>query len=159
MGVEKGCDHGMDIRWALQGMNETSWFAETWIVLGRIELLDKQPAAAERSLRRHLDIEPESTQGLFQLGLALLSQDRFEEAAASFHRATRLKPDFGAAHFNHGFALMRLGHLREALPSFREAIRQNPEHFETYLLLVDLHLRLGEKEPARQCLRADQHRA
>ncbi|MBI4327774.1 MAG: tetratricopeptide repeat protein, partial [Chloroflexi bacterium] len=95
---------------------------------------------------------PQSTQGLFQLGLALLNQNRFAEAADTFLKATELKADFGPAFFNRGLALMRAGLRREAIPAFRQAIRHNPERIDSYLLLADLHLALGENEAASSLL-------
>lgn len=127
-------------------------FAESWLLLGRYQLLYRDAAAAEKSVRRHLDLEPESVQGLFQLGMALLAQERLEEALAAFRRASELKPDHGPAHFNQGFALLRLGRLAEAVTPFRDAIRCNPEYAETYFFLADVHLRLGDREAARRCL-------
>jgi tetratricopeptide (TPR) repeat protein len=123
-------------------------FAEGWLLLGRLQTLRRDPAAAEQTLRRFLQMEPRSTQGLFQLGTALLNQNRFVEAADVFRKATEIQPDFGPAHFNRGYALARAGHLHEAVPSFQQAIRDNPEHIESYLLLADLHRQLGEKDQA-----------
>jgi tetratricopeptide (TPR) repeat protein len=122
-------------------------FAESWLLLGRLQILRKDPAA-EQTLRRFLQMEPRSTQGLFQLGTALLGQNRFAEAANVFREATEIQPDFGPAHFNRGYALARTGQLREAVPSFRQAIRDNPEHIESYLLLADLHRQLRETNQA-----------
>jgi tetratricopeptide (TPR) repeat protein len=123
-------------------------FAEGWLLLGRLQILQRQFVAAEQSLRHFLQLEPMSTQGLFQLGTTLLSQNRFLEAADTFQKATEIQRDFGPAHFNCGFALARAGKLREAVPSFREAIRHNPDHIESYLLLADLHRQMGERDEA-----------
>ena len=122
--------------------------AETWLVAGRLRLLQGNPAAAEAALRKHLAIQPASTQGLFQLGLAQLSMNRFAAAAATFERAIRLKPDFGPAWYNLGFARARSGKLREAIGPFRETIRHNPEHADAYLLLADIYLQLNEPREA-----------
>ncbi|HXG46671.1 MAG TPA: tetratricopeptide repeat protein [Methylomirabilota bacterium] len=135
-------------------VKEHPTFAESWLLLGRFELLSRDATAAEKSVRRHLELEPQSVQGWFQLGMALLAQERFEEALAAFRRASELKPDHGPAHFNQGLALLRLGRPAEAVTPLRDAIRCNPEHAETYFLLADLHLRLGDREAARRCLRA-----
>ena len=126
--------------------------AETWLLHGRLQLLRQNPAGAEQSLRRHLVLEPDSTQGLFQLGTSLLRQDKITEAANAFTRATQIKPDFGPAWFNRGLALGRAGQLRESMASFQETLRHNPEHLDAYFFLADLHLRLGEPDLARQRL-------
>ena len=128
-------------------------YPDTWLLRGRLELLRKDPAAAERSLRRHLELSSQSVQGLFQLGSALLAQNRFDQAGEAFAQATRLKADFGPAYYNLGFALARSGRPREAVAAFRESLRHNPERADTYFLLSDLCLRLGEKEEALKWLR------
>jgi len=123
-------------------------FAETWLLMGRAQYLQKQPAAAEQSLRRFLQMDPQSVNGHFQLGMSLLALQRYEEAAATFRHATTLKRDFGPAFFNLGFALAKSGKPREAVAPFKEAIAQNPEMIDSYILLADLHLQLGEKAEA-----------
>lgn len=123
-------------------------FAESWLLLGRWQLLGRNAVAAETSTRRHLELDPQSVNGVFQLGSALLAQNRFEEAAVAFRQATQLKADFGPAFYNLGFALARSGKTREAVAPFREAIRHNPERVDSYVLLADLHVQLGEMTEA-----------
>lgn len=119
-------------------------YPETWLLVGRLHLLRKELAPAEQALRKHLDLSPRSAQGFFQLGLVLLAQERFGEAASVFGKATDLKQDYGPAYYNRGYALGRAGQVREAVTAFRESLRHNPEHLDAYVLLADLHLRLGE---------------
>lgn len=128
-------------------------FAESWLLLGRWQLLSRNPVGAESSTRRHLGLDPQSVNGVFQLGSALLAQNRFDDAAAAFRRATQLKTDFGPAFYNLGFALARSGKTREAIAPFREAIRHNPERVDSYVLLADLHVQLGEFEEAAMLAR------
>ena len=125
-------------------------FSETWLLLGRAQYLQNQHAAAERSLRHFLEIDPGSVNGHFQLGMSLLAQKRYDEAAATFQHATSLKRDFGPAFFNLGFALAKSGKPREGVSAFQEAIRHNPEMLDAYILLADLHVQLGQKAEATQ---------
>jgi tetratricopeptide (TPR) repeat protein len=117
---------------------------ETWLLAGRLQLLRKEFGGAEQSLRRLLQLDPQSTQGLFQLGMVMLGQNRFTEAAEIFQQATLLKRDFGPAYFNRAFALGRNGQWRDAVAPFQECIKYNPEYLQAYLLLADVHLQLGE---------------
>lgn len=136
-----------------QLVREHPGFAEGWLLLGRRQLLGQDAAAAERSIRKHLAMEPQSVNGLFQLGMALLAQQKNPDAAEAFEHATRLKPDFGPAFYNLGLARARSGQKREAVPAFRAAIRHNPERIDSYILLADLHLQLGEKAAAVELAR------
>lgn len=127
-------------------------FPDTWLLVGRLQLLRKNYPAAEQALRKNLDLSPGSAQGLFQLGLAVMAQNRLPEAAELFGQATRLKPDFGAAHFNRAVALARAGQHDGAAAAFRESLRHNPERLETYLMLADLLLEQGDKPEANRLL-------
>lgn len=121
---------------------------ETWLVAGRYQILAGQLPSAVESLRRHIALEPLSSQGHFQLGTALLKQDKFLEAAAVFAQNAVIKPDFGPAFFNQAFCLARAGKRNEAVPLFQQVLRLNPEHFETYLLLGDLLIGMGRLKEA-----------
>lgn len=136
-----------------QLLREHPDFAETWLVAGRLQLMQRRFGEAQASLLRHLALRPDSANGQFQLGLALLEQDRLDDAAASFARAVQLKPDLGPAYFNLGVALGRLGHKPEAVASFREAIRHNPERIDSYILLADLLFDLGGRTQAQEIAR------
>jgi tetratricopeptide (TPR) repeat protein len=133
--------------------NEHPGFSETWLLLGRLRFLQKNPVAAEQSLRRHLELDPRSVNGVFQLGMSLMEQSRYAEAAAVFAQATQFKADFGPAFFNLGFSLAKSGQKQEAVAPFREAIRHNPEHIDSYILLADLLLQLGQREEAASLAR------
>jgi protein O-GlcNAc transferase len=123
-------------------------FPDTWLLTGRLQYLRKKYGPAEQSLRRFLDLSPQSTQGLFQLGSVLLTESRFVEAADVFGQATRLKPDFGPAYFNQGIALARAERKPEAVAAFKHSVRHNPERVQSYLFLADLELQLGQTQDA-----------
>jgi tetratricopeptide (TPR) repeat protein len=135
-----------------QLQTEHSDYPETWLLVGRLQILKKDFGAAEQSLQRHLELDPQSIQGVFQLGLAQMGLGRFDVAAETFSKATVLKPDFGPAFYNQGFAFTRTGKFREAVPPFREAIRFNPERIDSYLMLADTHIRIGESDEALKVL-------
>jgi tetratricopeptide (TPR) repeat protein len=127
-------------------------FSESWLLLGRMQLLQKHPAEAEASFRRHLAMEPQSLNGTFQLGRALQDQQKLSEATEVFERATKLKEDFGPAWFNLGVCLVRLGRKAEARQPLRQAIRHNPEYIDSYIVLADLYAQAGEADPALDLL-------
>ena len=66
---------------------------------------------------------PSSWMAHNNLGTALFSQGRFEEAIPHFHSALRLKPDHYKAHSNLGNTLTEQGRLDEAMNHFSEALR------------------------------------
>jgi tetratricopeptide (TPR) repeat protein len=123
-------------------------FADTWLLAGRLEFLRKNLLPAEQFLRKHVEMNPRSAQGVFQLGMVLLAREQWTNAAATFGTAIELKPDFGPAYFNRGLALAHANDGRAAIAAFEQSLRQNPERVESYLYLADLHLRFGERDAA-----------
>ena len=121
---------------------------ETWLLAGRLRLDKKDCLGAEQALRKHLELQPNSVNGLARLGAALLCQENYTDALPIFERAVQLKPDFAEAHFNLGFARARAGQGRAALPALREAIRHSPNFIEPYIILADLLGQIGDVEEA-----------
>jgi len=60
------------------------------------------------------------------LGVALLEQFKFEEAAAAFREALKLQPDLGIGHFNLGLALLHAGDVDAATTEAAAADRLLP---------------------------------
>jgi tetratricopeptide (TPR) repeat protein len=67
---------------------------------------------------------------------------RFDDALASFDRATALRPDFAEAYSNRGVALKDMGRFEEAMASCDKAIALSPDHPEAHnnrgVVLVDM---------------------
>ncbi|MEN6406279.1 MAG: tetratricopeptide repeat protein [Thermoguttaceae bacterium] len=87
------------------------------------------------------------------LGLALLDENRNDEAAAEFRSMVKLKPDFDGAHRLLGVALARDGHFQEAVACFQEALRLRPDAIETYDALAWSLACLGRKADAVEAAR------
>lgn len=75
------------------------------------------------------------------LGAALQSEGRLDEAAAHYRRAIALRPDYAAAYSNLGTALRQQGRLDEAVTSYERAISLQPDfpdaHYNLANALVD----------------------
>ncbi len=68
----------------------------------------------------------------FHRGNALLSLKRFEEALASYDRATALRPDYAEAYNNRAAAAYALGRFEEALANCDCALALRPDHAATF---------------------------
>ena len=68
-------------------------------------------------------LKPDSAGALINLGVALQTLGRSEEALAAADEALRQKEDYAEAHLGRGLALARLGREVEALASYRDAAR------------------------------------
>jgi Flp pilus assembly protein TadD len=69
------------------------------------------------------------------LGQALASEGRFDEAIEHYKKALETDPDPGLAHSNLGAALAELGRFEEAMQSFEHSVRSDPECIEGHVNL------------------------
>lgn len=66
---------------------------------------------------------------IYEKGLTLFNQERYEEAIAAFEEAINLKPKVAIAWISRGVALERLKLHAEALASHEQAIQLEPDNF------------------------------
>jgi tetratricopeptide (TPR) repeat protein len=88
-------------------------------------LLDDDSGGALDSAQRAVEIDGNSADAQFQLGLARAKRQEWREAAAAFDRAAELRPGFAYAHYNGG-----LTHYRANRPD------RMANHFEQFLKLA-----------------------
>lgn len=89
-------------------------------------------AAAEAVARRALRIDADNARARNNLGVALLSRERFDEAAEHLHKACVLAPLRGEMLTNLGAALKGLGLLDRALAVLRASVALDPPLPQTY---------------------------
>ena len=92
--------------------------------------LAKASDASSKQTVVRLDVEIAISHG--NLGNALQSQGRFEEAVAHYKKALRLDPNNVEAHNNWGYALEALGRPQEAIAHYQDALRIKPEIAEVH---------------------------
>ncbi len=89
-----------------------------------------RPDEAIAGYVRVLDIDPDYSQALNNMGVALRAQGAFHAAAASYRRAIALNPDDPGSHSNLGNALRALGRHDAAEASHRQALTVDPNYLE-----------------------------
>ena len=85
---------------------------------------------AEAHLREAVGLWPRFPEALHNLGLALVAQDRIEEAIEAFEQALSQRPRFPEAINNYGIALAMVGRIQQAMDAFHEALRQKPDYLK-----------------------------
>ena len=100
------------------------------------------------SLREAVRLNPGAYAARVNLGRALLSQGKRDEAVAEFREGIRLKPDSARARHNLGLALSYRGKLDEAAAEFREAIRLQPDYAEPHYCLGNMLSDRGRHDEA-----------
>ena len=79
-----------------------------------------------------LEINPENTAALSNMGAALQTTGKLEEAVSSYQKAISIKPDYADAYSNLANTLQEQGKLKEAVTSCQKAISIQPDNAEAY---------------------------
>lgn len=95
--------------------------------LGVIRLEQGSAQAAERHLRRAVELGPDNAPAHNNLGSALMALGRATEAIASYEHALALRPNYPQALNNYGTALRQVGRNEEAIGSFAKAVDLSPD--------------------------------
>jgi tetratricopeptide (TPR) repeat protein len=108
---------------------------------------------AEQLYRQVLEADPGHADAHANLGVALLTTGRKQEALACFRQALRSDPQHFYAHNNLGNALMEQGHMAEAIACFRQALRINPNYANAHYNLGNILQDQGRLDDAIDCYR------
>ncbi|MEG4353287.1 tetratricopeptide repeat protein [Microcoleus sp. LAD1_D3] len=100
-----------------------------------------------------LTIKPDDAQSLWQLGNALVRQNRFDDAIASYQTALRYHPNNFEIHLELGKVLEKEKKWDEAIISYRRAIELNPDYSWSHQHLGDALAELGQIHEASACYR------
>ena len=100
---------------------------ETWHAIGQsaVALLDGAVDEAVNEGRHARDLSGENGWAFYQLGLAHLKKNEFNDASQALDRAAELRQEFAYAHYYAGIA-----HQRE------KRFNQMAEHFQAFLKLA-----------------------
>jgi len=85
-----------------------------------------------------VSIDPANARAQGNLGVALMSAGRSDEAIAHYDAALQLQPDDSHAHNNLALVLAARGRSEEALAHYFEAVRLNPEYVTARIHLANL---------------------
>jgi protein O-GlcNAc transferase len=117
---------------------------DAWLQLGQAFLQREDPEAAEKALRRAIELAPLSHLNHYYLGAALIVRGDDKAATRCFRKAIALKPDYAPAHHNLGNCLVAAGDTSGALDAYRTAVRCEPNLFETHVALATLLAQTGQ---------------
>jgi len=128
-------------------------FGFGWKLLGgTLQMQGKDPL---HTYQKTTQLLPDDPQAHYNLGVALKSAGRFDDAAASYRKAVKLKPDLAEAHNNLGTVLKDQGQFDAALSSYRRAIEIKPDFADAHSNLAYVLKQLGQFDAAvASCRRA-----
>jgi Flp pilus assembly protein TadD len=91
---------------------------------------------------------PQNPRAQNNLGVALLSAARTDEAATAFRKAVQLQPNHAFAHFNLGSILITQGRREEAVAHFTAALEADPQYASARVNLARALEQLGRTDEA-----------
>jgi Flp pilus assembly protein TadD len=138
------------------GNRASDEMAHLWLqVLPRNETGDAGRVLLQEALMRaKLRKDPADFSGNYNLGAALGSQGKFEEAIRFFGEALKAAPADATVHNSLGAALEAAGKLDEAARHFEEALKIRPDYPDAHYNLANALLAQGKFEDAAGHLRA-----
>ncbi len=127
--------------------------AQLWFLLGAIHGQLGAFAEAEVCCRRTVQLEPRNPAAHYNLGIALLRQNRPKEAGDRFSETIRLSPGLAVAYQDLGNAQAMQGALEAAADNYRKAITLNPSLTEAHYNLGHALQQLGHTHEAMESYR------
>lgn len=89
---------------------------------------------AEINYRKALELEPKSTDAMYNLGNSLLMQQKAKEAMEQFESASKVEKDkikLAQIYHNMGVILQSSKQLPQCIEAYKKALRNNPKDDET----------------------------
>ena len=108
---------------------------------------------AEVDYRKALELNPKSADAMYNLGNALMMQEKAKEAMEQFDAASRLEKDkkkLAQIYHNMGVILQSSKQLPQCIEAYKQSLRNNPKDNETrYNLALAQKQLKAEQGPAR----------
>jgi tetratricopeptide (TPR) repeat protein len=117
-------------------------------LMGRMATRQNRVGMAEIQYRRALEIAPDYTGVIVDLGKLLRDDDRFEDSIACFKRAIEMEPDNARLHDLLASALAPAAQNYEAIEAHQKAIELNPKLSIAWLGLGHMLKTVGRQKEA-----------
>ena len=121
------------------------------LALARILVEQSDPAAGEE-LAAAIRENPSDPESLYDLGVALLREDRAAQAAEYLERSTQLEPQLWAGFYQLGRARLRLGQPAAAVTPLRKATELKPDSFSAFYLLGRALIEAGRADEGHRVM-------
>lgn len=116
---------------------------------------------AEVDYRKALEVNPKSTDAMFNLGNSLLMQQKAKEAMEQFESASKVekeKDKLAQIYHNMGVILQASKQYPQCIEAYKESLRNNPKDNETRYNLALAQKLLKDQQQNQQNQNKDQNR-
>jgi tetratricopeptide (TPR) repeat protein len=129
---------------ALEALARDDRFAEAHSALAYVQgMLDWDWARAEATIRRAVELEPNSVDAHYVHALLLMAMGRLSESITQIERAARLDPLSAQVQSTFGRILYRARRPLEAIERLHRAIELEPRNGGTATRLADVYAQMG----------------
>lgn len=114
---------------------------------------------AEVDYRKALELEPKSTDAMYNLGNSLLMQQKAKEAMEQYEAASRIEKDknkLAQIYHNMGVILQSSKQLPQCIEAYKQALRNNPKDDESRYNLALAQKQLKDQQQQNQNQNKDQ---
>lgn len=114
---------------------------------------------AEIDYRKALELNPKSSDAMYNLGNALLMQQKGKEAMEQFEAASRVEKDkekLAQIYHNMGVILQSSKQLLQCIEAYKQALRNNPKDDETRYNLALAQKQLKDQQQQQQEKKEDE---
>lgn len=129
------------------------YLTQVWTQLGRVYLHTRDYRRAQIALERAVESDPGNAELLNDLGVALLFQNRIDQAMDVFDTVTDLVPSFAPAHFNRALTFLAQDDVPQAERSLDAFLRLKPNDPQALKEKAFLVAQRGEYREALDLLR------
>jgi tetratricopeptide (TPR) repeat protein len=116
--------------------------------LPKLYLQSGQPDQVLEFAKKLTDLDSQSPDGFFYLGMAYAMMGQKDIARENFQKALRIDPKFAPAHFNLGFLSESDGRLAEAIDYYKKALDADPKHAQAAYNLGNAYAGLEQNQDA-----------
>lgn len=116
--------------------------------LGRVHLDQGRVTDALADFQAATRADPRNVRAWNNVGIALQSLERLDEAVRAFTHTLSLDPGYALAHFNLARIYQLRGDAKRALEHAQAAVKHDDRMVEGWLLVGDIHRRSREPQPA-----------
>jgi tetratricopeptide (TPR) repeat protein len=119
--------------------------------LGELKQADADHAGAAQEAQRSLDLLPSNPGAWLLLGLALVQQEKYEDASTAFRQSIKLDSQDVWARQNLALCFEKLGRKDEAIREFKQALATKPRFGLAWLGLGQIYEQMGKTNEAESC--------
>lgn len=121
---------------------------DSYIILGKIWLTEN-PEYAESYYNQALEIQPESIEALYNMGILLQGQERYRETYPVYNRIIELDSSAYFAYYNKGYVLLVSdSSYTGAIDEFENSLRFYPYYHQAFYNIGLCYENLGDEKAA-----------